>query len=234
MIGYKHNMDDKKLSNPQTTIRLYSVHLKNTIDLKEFVLTHKNCKINNSKKWRCTYCTNDYILNLYKHGKFILFTKVLSESEIRSEIRLLFNCEPIKVILRNWSVKVKFPSLINLDNLKQKLSSSNLSSACNIIYRKRFLKDKEATAPEKVVQLNKQLFTAIIFRPFKGYNNITMSIFASGCIGITGLKKKSDLDLTINYINTNLIKILDKSSASLALSDEKFGEESQSTNLFTL
>ena len=92
------------------------------------------------------------------------------------------------------------------------LFRSDLCRVCDIVYKEKFLKKVDLSYPKETIQLNKQSFTAIILRPFEGNCNTTMSIFASGSIGITGLKKKDDLTQALNYIYTTLLSKLNISS----------------------
>ena len=78
------------------------------------------------------------------------------------------------------------------------------------------------TYPKETVQMNKQAFTAIILRPFKGTNvsNITFTIFATGAIGVTGLKSVNDIEIVKEYLFISLIKKLNDNVADTLIKEE--------------
>lgn len=187
-----------KLSNPVTTVRLYSVSLPKPIDIKKFALSNKNCKVDFNNIWRCTYTDDDFKLNIYGWGNFILFTKIMDVNDIEQAMERLFNQKPKKITLRNWAIKVNFYKRVNLDNLKEELSNNHLYE---VFTRKKTKKE--------IVQLDKQSFTAVILRPFIDTSKITFSIFATGSIGVTGLKNLSDVSKVQDYLHSVLIHKLE-------------------------
>lgn len=210
---YSNEDSELVFSKPATTIRQYSVCIpRPNTDLKSFALNHKNCKVHHGNRWRCTYNNVNFTLNIYKWSKFIMFTNVLDQKSIEEEIFKLFHQKPKSVILRNWSIKIKFHKNINLDTLNSDLQGTNLNEIFNIIYKEKILKQKNVEYPKETIQLDKQKFPALILRPFRGYSKITYEIFASGAIGIAGLKTKEDLKIVIDYLETVLKDKLKKSS----------------------
>jgi TATA-box binding protein (TBP) (component of TFIID and TFIIIB) len=199
-------MDLTGIKGPVTTTRVLSVHLYKKTDLLQFALTHKNCKINEGNLWRCTHYADNFSVNIYSSGKNILFTKVLSNDEIHKEMTRLFGEEPASIELRNWSIKFKFEYQLNLDTLNNDLKNTNLNRIFNIIYKEKVLKQTGVVYPKETVQMNKQAFTAIILRPFKGTSsaNITFTIFATGSIGATGLKSTNDVKTVLTFLHINL------------------------------
>lgn len=210
---------ESPFTEPVTTNRLYSVHLKDHLDLIEFAVTHKNCKVHFSNQWRCTYNSNNFTLNIYKKGKYILFTKVLDENGIREHMFKLFHQYPTQIVLRNWSIKVYFHSTIDLDGLKASIKNSDLNKTMEELLKNKLMKQTNKESNKETVQLNKQAFTAVILRPFKPYSKIAFSIFASGKIGITGLKSKSDLTLVQRYLNETLLIRLEENMSNISPND---------------
>ena len=217
------------LVKPYTVIRLYSVHFDESFDLRKFALSHKNCKIHHKNTWRCTYTDNNFKLNIYKKGKYILFTKTLDEDDIRREMFKLFKKYPTKIFLRNWAIKFGFSKPLNLDSLKQDLKSSDLNKIFDIIFQVNTLKKKNVDVPKETVQLNKQAFTAIILRPFKGESNMAFSIFGSGKINVAGLKKKEDVEVVYKYFRESLIEKLLNNTADKPL----VNDEAETDDLFS-
>ena len=211
-------------TGPITTTRVVSIHLKKETNLLDFALSRKNCKINHNNLWRCTHYSKNYSINIYSSGKNILFTKVLNDKEIYNEMTKLFNGNiPYKIELRNWSVKFKFHQYLNLDSLNRDLKNSDLNRIFNIIYQEKVMKCSDSnTYPKETVQMNKQAFTAIILRPFKGTNvsNITFTIFATGAIGVTGLKSVNDIEIVKEYLFISLIKKLNDNVADTLIKEE--------------
>lgn len=195
------------LEKPYTTIRLYSIYFSTPIDIKKFALSHKNCKLHFKNLWRCTYKDDNFKLNIHKRLKYILFTKTLDENDIMREMYKLFGKYPTQIVLRNWAIKLNFKKRINLDSLNEELKSTSLNTVFEIILHNKITRTKTENV-KKTVQLNKQQFTAVILRPFKGVHKITFSIFATGKINVSGLKKKEDLKVVYHYYKTYLVDVL--------------------------
>lgn len=200
------------LEQPYTTIRLYSIYFDKPVDIKKFALSHKNCKLHYKNLWRCTYKDENFKLNIHKRLKYILFTKTMDENDIKREMIKLFGRKPVNIVLRNWAIKLNFKKSVNLDSLNEELKSTSLNKVFEIILQNKKSKNKSKENVKKTVQLNKQQFTAIILRPFKGLHKITFSIFATGKINVSGLKKKEDLEFVYNYYREYLVDLLLKNS----------------------
>lgn len=190
-------MDAELDIQPIISNKAMSVHMGMRIDLFEFSTTHANCIINDTCTWRCTFFSKGLVMNMYESGYFILFSRTMNEADVCAEMKRLFGKEPRSIFMRNMVVKFYYPTKIDLEGLYDKLNGNTLDDLFN------FHNGLIDNANKPNVIMNKQLFSAMRVRPFPE-TKIALSIFASGAIGVAGVKTNEDLDRSHKYIATVL------------------------------
>lgn len=137
-------------------------------DLVDFSLSHQNCVLSHKCKWRCTHYNDDFTVNIFRHNRWVLASKIKDTQIIKEKVYSVYKEMPSSIRVANKTMIFKINAEYNLDSLFDYLSST-------------------ADENEGVTLLDKQRFPAIIVL-LKKNENITLEIYHKGSINATGMK----------------------------------------------
>lgn len=160
-------------------------------DLFKYAITHPNCVMGKTCKWRCTRYLPDFTVNMFRRDKWVLPTKEDDVNKVYDMVEKEFGCRPQNVAVVNKTMIFKVNFTYSLDALYDYLN-------------------RTAGEDEGVQFLDKQRFPAIICT-IKKHQNVTLEIYHKGAINATGMKGddvEEQVQMVRDYINNRVVQFL--------------------------
>lgn len=225
----------------RTSLRVYRVVIHIKQSLFDFAFTHQNCILAQYSQWRVTYHAKDFSMNVFNAKKIkeqgLVAIVSVGEKSIEDVLSILraelfptatFFSKPTQI---NWVVKF-YTGLgqIDLEQMydemsfigdmiikkgkKQKktppkIQSYNCRDSATDCYEEFDVED--IGDDELEMNINMQVFSALIMKPFAEKSNVTLQVYPTGNLNVTGIPCDSYFDKVHTYINDILVPIMDKS-----------------------
>lgn len=160
-------------------------------DLVDYALTHPNCVIGKKCKWRCTNYHAEFTVNMFRHDKWVLSTKVDELERVADMVEVAYGVRPADVKVVNKTMIFRVNAAYSLDELYDYLAAT-------------------ADPREGVQLLDKQRYPAIICVIAKE-ETVTLEIYHKGAINATGMKGDKvevQVQMVRDYINNRVLRFL--------------------------
>ena len=191
--------DEKIVIIPSITNIVAIVNLHCELNLKRIALKAKNIEFDKTKNFLKMDLKNTNSKALILSSGKMRVTGVKSKEELRQVLKLY------KSVIK----KCYYPSIkIYMKEVKYVLFTGTYDAKFKISFEKlkKCLLDFDKKIQIKTQNSKKKIFPAVIYKKNLKESNLTLTIFSSGKINITGAKSEQDIQDEINRIYPELLK----------------------------
>lgn len=222
-----------KLTN-KTSLKVYRVVIHIDMTLMEFALRNKNCILTQHSAWRLTYHTKEFSMNLFVATKLRvpgLVAIVFSQSKKIEEIIDIFRnslfaastfisspkslnwVEKFYTGINDIDLEQIYDDIVDLENVYvDRKVTKTVPKISSYVEDDKKIKIDAPADQQPELNINMQIFSALIMKPFPEESNMTVQIYPTGKINVTGIPSDHYLDKVTNYITDTLVPLMQKHS----------------------
>lgn len=185
-----HEKQQVDIVEERITNKVHRVTFKDRTkrNLLTYALNNPNCVIRPKCKWRCTCYAEDFTVNMFRWGVWVLATKEDSIEKVYQMVETHFGERPVEVDVQNKTMIFGLGVKICLDDLYDRLFATRQPH-------------------EGIVLMDRERFPAMICK-LNLAQNITMEVYHKGYINATGMKTDHDVECVRNFIRERIIPLI--------------------------